>query len=144
MFLGWLKGEPDKKPVCQVLLREAETGTLTIVTSSVTIIEVIKLRNKPQLDPAHWPTLRAFFRQPYISIRTLDFRVSEAARELIWNENLSQQDSVHMATALRWGLSRMDTFDAGLIALSEKYGTPPLVVGQPTMPPQGVLDVGGA
>lgn len=40
-FLGWLKAEPDKIDECRGVIRAAENGDLRLVTSSLTLTEVI-------------------------------------------------------------------------------------------------------
>ena len=41
MFLGWLKKEPDKVSDCQPVLDAAERGDVTVITSALTIAEVL-------------------------------------------------------------------------------------------------------
>ena len=40
-FLGVLKKEADKETACRAVIREAEAGKLRIVTSALTITEVL-------------------------------------------------------------------------------------------------------
>lgn len=43
VFLGWLKNEPDKVDECRTVIKGAEAGNVKLVTSSITLTEVIKL-----------------------------------------------------------------------------------------------------
>ena len=40
-FLGWLGDEVDKVPSCRPVLEAAEGGTVVLVTSALTITEVL-------------------------------------------------------------------------------------------------------
>lgn len=136
-FIGWLAQEDDKVDHCRAVIRAAEKGSVMIVTSAVTITEVIKLKRKQQLPQEKWEMVDGFFRHNYISVRSYDFAVAVHARQLIWEANLSQNDAAHVATALRWDLKRMDTFDGQLIDNSKRWGD--LVIGQPDLPMQGEM-----
>jgi len=133
-FLGWLKGEKDKVTACQGVLDAAEAGTIEIVTSALTLAEVIKMKGKQPIARADEEKIRGFFEQPYIVVREVDRFVAEDARELIWAHGVDHKDAIHVATALRLKLSVMDTFDDKLIGLSGKLGTPRLVIGHPCVP----------
>ncbi len=52
-FLGWLLNEQDKAPKCEGVLKAAEAGQLQIVTSALTLTEVIRLKGKPRLARVH-------------------------------------------------------------------------------------------
>lgn len=48
-FLGWFMAEPDKVAACQGVVQAAQAGDLKIVTSALTLTEVIKIKNHPSL-----------------------------------------------------------------------------------------------
>ena len=124
------------------MLKAAEAGQLRIVTSSLALVEVIKLKSREELPPDKEPMIRAYFKQPYISIRELDRTIGEAARDLIWTYKVPVKDAVHLATALHTpGVVQLDTFDEDdLIKFSGRFGDPPLVIGYPPqLPEQGEL-----
>lgn len=133
-FLGWLNGESDKVVQCQSVLDAAEEGRVDIVTSALTLTEVIKLKGAKPIARDKEDAIRAFFENPYIIVREVDRFVAEDARELIWAHGIEPKDAIHLATALRLKLTVMDTFDDQLIKLSNKLGKPPLVIGHPNMP----------
>lgn len=140
--IAWLAPETERIPQCRAVIQEAERGRLLIATSAITITEVIKLRSRTRLLPEKWPLVDTFFRHEWMSIRNVDRFIAERARALIWEHDLSQKDAVHVATAVRWKLSRMDTFDKELIKQSGKFGDPPLIIGEPDLPIQFDLGVG--
>lgn len=133
-FLGWLNGEKGKVEKCDGVLQAAEERKVEIVTSAWTLTEVVKKKGEKPVPKTTEQKIKGFFEQPYIILREVDRRVAETARDLIWAHNLSAPDAVHLATALRLGLSVMDTFDDKLIALDGKLGNPPLRIGHPHMP----------
>jgi predicted nucleic acid-binding protein len=133
-FLGWLAEEPDKVDDCQSVIRHAEAGNVRIVTSSLTLTEVIKLKGKPPLAAVAEPKIKAFFKHEWIVVVQLDRFIAEAARQLVWEHGLDPKDCVHVATALRTRVNRMDTFDEALIKRSGQIGN--LVIGRPDMPQQ--------
>src|SRR4051812_39833987 len=108
-FIGWLANEPDKAADCGHVLTAASQRRVKLVTSTLTIAEVVKLRGHPQLQQSHM--VEAFFQHSYIVIRNLDRRTAELARRLVWFENVDAKDAVHVATALLANCGRMDTTD---------------------------------
>jgi hypothetical protein len=140
VFLGWLAKEPDKVDRCRAVIRAAEAHKLRIVTSSLTMVEVIKLKGRAPISKEVEPKITAFFEQPYILVRQVDRRTAEFARDLIWNRGVDPKDAVHLATALLARLHQFDTFDHGLMKLSGALGDPPLAIGYPDLPEQLTLD----
>jgi hypothetical protein len=73
----------------------------------------------------------------------VDRFIALAAQRLVWEQHLSPKDSIHVATALRWKIPVLDTFDQGLIALSGKLtfeegnpNSPRLEITTPHVPVQ--------
>jgi predicted nucleic acid-binding protein len=130
--------EPGRVDRTRSVINAAESGDLRIVTSALALIEVIKLKSREPLPPEKEPTIRAFFKQPYIIIREVDRRVGELARDLIWTHRIPVKDAVHVATALLTeGVVQLDIFDEDdLIKHSRKLGEPPLVIGFPPLIPE--------
>lgn len=135
-FLGWLSEEADKVSDCKPVLEAAEAGSITLVTSALTIAEVLWLKGHKKVDASHARKIEAFFRHSWIVIREVDRFVAEDARELVWNKNVKPKDAIHLATALRQDvtLDQFDTFDGDLIKLSGTLGEPPLTIGRPNLP----------
>ncbi|SRR6266851_587433 len=139
-FLGWLAVEPDKVDRCRGVIRAAEARQLRIVTSSLTLVEVIKLKGGKPVGKESEPKITAFFEQPYVVVRQLDRRTAEFARRLIWDHNVGYKDAVHLATALVAKVRNFDTWDAALVNLSGKLGEPPMTIGYPDVPEQMSID----
>jgi predicted nucleic acid-binding protein len=120
------------------VLKAAAEGEFKIVTSALSLIEVIKQKSREPLAPDVEPKIRGYFKQPYISIRNVDRKIGEYARELIWAHGVQPKDSIHLATALLTpGVVQLDTFDeADLVKLSGQLGNPPLPIGFPPLVPR--------
>lgn len=142
-FLGILLGENDKVPDCQTVLKAADAGRLLIVTSAITIAEVVRTKDRPRLKRESEQKIRDFFKHDWIVVIECDRRIAEAARQLMWNhETLWHKDAIHVATAIQGGCVQLDTFDDSLIKLSGTVGNPPLVIGRPNLPEQLELGYG--
>jgi predicted nucleic acid-binding protein len=139
-FLGWLKTEPDKVDECRGVIRAAENGDLRLVTSSLTLTEVIKLKDKAPLLRDADVQIREFFKHEWIVVRQLDRLTAEYARELIWDHGFDPKDSIHVATAVMARVPYLDTFDGKLISQSGQIGDPPLIIGRPDVAEQLTLD----
>lgn len=138
-FLGWLKEEPDKIDACRAVLEEAAGGRVLIITSALTIAEVLTVRGKERIDTRRREAVQAFFRREYIAVENVTRRIAEAAREVVWDHGIMAKDAVHVATALAINVRTLHTFDAGLLRKSGAVGQPPLVICRPFVP-QGTLD----
>ena len=130
-FLAWLLPEPEREAACRSVLRAAEDGELELVTSAITLTEVIKLKGKTELKREHEKKITDFFKNDYIILRNVDRFVALSAQRLVWDRSLMPKDSIHVATALHWKIPVLDTFDDGLIALNGKLA---LEAGNPSGP----------
>lgn len=130
-FLGWLRAETDKESACREVLRAADDGKIMIVTSALTIAEVLNLRGHPKLVADRRADVINFFRNPYIVVRNITRHISESAREYVWDYNVAPKDALHVASAIDAGLNLLNTFDRDLIEFSGKLGNPPLTISQP-------------
>jgi hypothetical protein len=79
-FLGWLLAEADKEEQCRVVLEAAERGDVLLVSSALTIAEVLAIRGHPRIGDDRRVLVEGFFRNEYIVIRNLTRRVAELAR----------------------------------------------------------------
>ncbi|MCZ7594005.1 MAG: PIN domain-containing protein [Hyphomicrobium sp.] len=131
-FLGWLQEEPDKVEYCQQVLSAAEDGNLVLVTSALTIAEVLALRGRLKIPASERVRVEAFFRQEYIAVRNITRRIAEAARTYVWDYGVSPKDALHVATAVDAGLTLMNTFDGGLMKKSGTIGNPALTIEKPS------------
>lgn len=114
------------------MLADAEDGKLQIVTSALTIAEVLALRGQPKIPASRCEAVERFFKNEFILVRTITRRTAEKARELVWENGIAPKDALHVATALEAKLSTLHSFDRGLQGKSEKVGgEPPLQIKRP-------------
>jgi predicted nucleic acid-binding protein len=146
VFLAWLLPEPDREDACRSVSRAAEAGDLELVSSALTLTEVIKLKGKPELKREHETKIAKFFQNEYIILRNVDRFIALAAQRLVWEYNVAPKDSIHVATALRWKIPVLDTFDDELLKLSGKLSLdqgnpagPMLQITTPHVPEQLAL-----
>jgi predicted nucleic acid-binding protein len=138
VILGWLKEEPDKIAECTAGIRHAERGELTIITSALTLAEVLRLKGKDPIPESDRDLVRRFFENEYIALYDVDRTVAEMAQDVVWTYGVKPKDAIHVATALSVGstiaIEQLDTFDGDLISLSGHVGIPPLKIGRPDLP----------
>lgn len=138
-FLGYLKVEADKIRETEAVIKEAEAGNIRLVTSALTLTEVIKLRKHSPIDRSQSQSIKDFFKHEYISVRNVDRRIAEEARELVWDyPPLKPKDCIHVATALRFSIPCLETFDGDLIKLDGTIGAPPLHIRRPMIVQQAL------
>ena len=114
-FLGLINGEPDKIAECDEVWREAQNGVFQIVTSTLTIAEVIFMKGVPKLDPDKRTLVTAFFRSFWIVMRPVTRSIAELARDIVWDNAIKPKDAVHIATAGMDKIAEFHTFDGGLL-----------------------------
>ena len=101
------KYEPERAKIAKDLLHEAEGGALEIITSTFTLVEVLKVDREHPLRPEDEDKIVAFFEKPYIHLVSADRAICESARHLIWKfPALKPKDSVHLASALAYAEKR--------------------------------------
>ena len=130
-FLGWLQDEPDKATKCATVLALVDRGEIEIVTSALTLAEVLMLRGHPKLLRDRRVDIAALFNRKNIKPMALTRRIAEEARELVWGHGIKPKDAIHVASALASGASVLNTFDGDLISKSGETGDPPLVIEIP-------------
>ena len=96
----------------------AEKGQTKIVTSTLTIAEVIYQKGVGKLDKVHRPKINNFFRQAFIVLRPVTRQIAEMARDVVWDNSIKPKDAVHIATAAFNRIGWLHTFDNGIIASS--------------------------
>jgi len=132
-FLRWLKKE-DGYEKCKGVIHKAEQEEIQIVTSALTIAEVIYLHPNDKIDRRRSDEICRFFEHEYIIPVNVDRSVAELARNLLWDyQPLRPKDAIHVASAIKAKVPIFDTFDDYLIGLSGSIGTPPLIIGEPNI-----------
>ncbi|HET6274341.1 MAG TPA: PIN domain-containing protein [Candidatus Cybelea sp.] len=114
-FLGLINGEADKINECDEVWREAQQSRFQIVTSTLTIAEVIFMKGVPKLDPAKRPIVTAFFRSGWIVMRPVTRSIAELARDVVWDNAIKPKDAIHIASAAADKIAEMHSFDGDLI-----------------------------
>lgn len=131
-FLGYLQEEPDKVDLCQEVLDAAQDGHVLIVTSALTIAEVLALRGRDPIPATTRRKVENFFRNDFIAVRNITRRVAENARIYVWDHGVKPKDALHVATAIDAGLPLLNSFDHGLISKSGTLGSVPLTIEKPS------------
>ncbi len=116
-FLGLIGKEPDKYQACENVWKAAQNEDLRIVTSTLTIAEVIYSKGIPKMDPEHRSRVNAFFRQLHMALEPLTRLIAELARDVVWDHSIKAKDAVHVATAAYHEIPVLHTFDEGLLRL---------------------------
>lgn len=142
-FISHLAKHPDRIAQTGAVMAAAEGGELQIVTSTYTLVEVLKHASGKHPTPDQAAVIEDFFQKSFIIPVQLTRKVAEEARGLYWFEGMDQADAVHAASALaaarsKHGLEQMDTFDTGLHMKSGEL-TPPIVIAPPNLPEQKAL-----
>lgn len=108
----------DKSPkeceLCEDVWAVCEKGLMLLVTSTLTIAEVIYLKGTPKLDPAKRPLVNNFFRAGHIVLKPLTRSIAELARDVVWDNSIKPKDAIHIATAVTYKIETFNTFDKEL------------------------------
>jgi predicted nucleic acid-binding protein len=142
-FLGHLQAEPGKVGKCAGVLQRADRGDVLIVTSALTLAEVLWMRNGPRLTEDKALMVRRFFRRSTIRVYNVSRKISESAQDLVWRHDIKPKDAIHVATALHLSADALETFDSNLIKKSGTVGTPLLLIREPQSAAQASLFDGG-
>lgn len=150
VFLGWFKEEDDKIDACRSVLKQAEAGEITIVTSAITLTEVVYIRNNTKnitISPSTERTLRAFFENDFIELWNADRKICEYARQIVWDQGVRTKDSIHAATALQSDVAKLESYDPDLLDMDGELQRPDqstLQIGQPRASGQINMPLRGA
>lgn len=140
-FLGHFQAEPGKAEKCDGVLERAERGDVLIVTSALTIAEVLWMRGGPKIPQEKALIVQKFFRKSYIRVVNVSRKIATAAQTHVWVDDIRPKDAIHVATALFFGVDALETFDAGLIGKSGKVGNPLLLIREPQAAAQGRMNL---
>lgn len=148
-WIGLLNGERDKKRELTLVYSHARDGKYEIWTSTLTMVECRRLSSE-QYDPKplgdeNDRKIGEIFKQTFVKPIPLAMDIAEESRR-IWRETVGLskfQDAVHVASALRWNIQTMHTYDRDdLLHLSEKLkcrNEKPLVICYPDETTDGPL-----
>ena len=131
-FLGYLNEEEDKVDLCQEVLDEAEKDKILIVTSALTIAEALWLKDGRKIVKEKSEKIRKFFQNDFIDIRNVTREIAQMAQDVVWDHSIEPKDSIHVATAMKFKMPLMNSFDGDLLALSGKVGNPLIRIEKPS------------
>jgi predicted nucleic acid-binding protein len=134
-FLAYFHEEKGRVDCCEAVLEDAENGKILIVTSALTLAEVLALRGARRIKPT--PAMKSkvidFFKNEYISVQNVTRQVAEMARDLVWDKGIKPKDAIHVAAALVVEAEIFETFDGPLAKKGRKIG---LIIQDPQLPKQ--------
>jgi len=140
-YLDFLKGDHPRHDHMAALLEDWKQGEVIMVTSALTIAEVLWVRCEKStlrrmLDRSTEQDLAGLFDPPppaELVIVELSRTTALAARELVWKHRIKPKDAVHVASAIEGRCDEMHTSDAGLLKHDKKLGgLQPLRIIEPT------------
>ncbi len=115
VFLSWLKDEENRANIVNELFEDALKQELKIVTSTLTIAEVLNIQGaKSPIPKEQREEVRKLFQNDWIIPKGVSRRVAEAAQEMVWKHGIRPKDGVHVATALIWKIPIFISYDENL------------------------------
>ncbi|RLK13337.1 putative nucleic acid-binding protein [Micromonospora sp. M71_S20] len=137
-FLYVLNQTEGYEPVAD-LLRLADAGQVTVMTSPLILVEVRGAPRSADFDMARENRVRRMIDNPRLLLVEFDRPVALKARDLSWRYRLKPADAIHLASAVIGEANAFMTFDGGFPCGTEvdgvwvdkpyKYGGPDLFDG---------------
>jgi|SRR5436309_8278410 len=124
IFLCFLnRDEQERGRICEDVLQHAAMDEVLILTSTYTIVEVIrpKKRSIPSsqpLTPQQIDKIKSMFRWPFIQTIELDDRIALYASDLARDHRLTPADAVHTASAILWKADVLQAWDRDFSSVS--------------------------
>lgn len=139
IFIYILQKHPQFGPACRAVVEAAEQTRYKLITSTLTLVEVIKDKSGKQIIPESvQETITDFFEQDYILLTQPTRAIMQDARKMCWKYghlNLGGNDAVHLVSALNAGCTTLYTYDNALLQTTE----PGIVVERPNVQAQTSL-----
>jgi len=125
VFIALLSDEKGRAENVAQILEEAESGEVYIVTSSFTLVEVIKMKGRVPIKIDDQKKVTEFFEKDYFLFVDANRKITELARKLVWeNPALFPKDAVHLASAVEFAkyqdLDGIHSYDNDFLALNGK------------------------
>lgn len=130
-FLSHFQAVDGQVEKCDGVIERAERGDVLIVTSALTLAEVLWLRGGPKLSKDKAELIQKFFRRSYIRVYNVTRKNAEEAQSLVWDHSIKPKDAIHVSTALHLKVDALETFDKGLLKKSGHVGNPLLLIREP-------------
>jgi predicted nucleic acid-binding protein len=133
VFISAIQRTKDRFDILNNILDDAKADKIKIVSSTLAIAEIVKLEqgldsSKLTEDASR---IKDFLENKYFHIRNVDRAIAEEAASIAREFKIKPQDAIHVATALRYQCSCLQTYDGGLLGLDSKIGRPPLRIELP-------------
>ena len=148
VYLDFLRGGHPNQAHLRAVLQDWEAGTTTLVTSTLTIAEVLYvpgIQPALRLDESRREELIDLFRPTggrKLTLVELTRPIAEAARDLCWSHGVRPKDAVHVASALAASCAVLHTHDERLQKKSRQVGGDPiLAITQPAWTRQAAMEI---
>ncbi len=117
VFIHCIQQTPQHIRILRNITAYAEAGKITIVTSALTLAEVVKCDTTlPKSEQEQ--LISEFFKNSYIAVRQVDRRVSDMARGIVRDHGLKPPDAIHIATACITNVSEFNTYEQKMLGKS--------------------------
>lgn len=146
-FIAFFKPEPHRVDAVTQFLDEADAGEVIIVTSFMTITEVLRIGDSKNPTHEAQQKIIRFFQKDYFEWVNFDRGIAERARDLMWkHDGLKSKDAVHIASAVEATLqgvqlNAVHAYDGMFSSLSGKIDGLKCKMEHP-IPPQLVMPLG--
>lgn len=116
VWIGLINDEADKADACKYVIEQAESGSLEVWTSTLSLAEVFKKKCDgvtSGIEAAADANFEDFLLQNYVVRVQVDADVGLLARRLLrkYPKLAKPADAIHLATALLNNLDEFHTFD---------------------------------
>ena len=131
-IIYYLAGKAEDNPECPEIIAQAKRGELEIMVSMLAEAEVAKVDDELGPGDDSESMIREFFGRSYIVRVALEVEIAREARRLVRvYKGMKPLDAVHIATALRYAVPILETYDAEMLKRTGQEGEPPLIIRKP-------------
>lgn len=119
IFISFLKGDDSYSMLCRDVLREAQNGLFSAITSTLSIVETVHLAKPDVANEEVENSIKALYEVPWLTMWQLNkavaYESSRLSRKYRGTTKDTPHDSVFVATAKLAGASRVFTTDQRFI-----------------------------
>lgn len=121
---------PDRYETVRAIAGDAQRGHVKIVTSALTLAEVVTLSGLSLEDAKKEQLIADFFENDYIFVRNVDPAIAECARRIIRAHGFKPPDAIQAATAILNRVQVLHTYDG--TKMLKKDGLIPFTLAEPS------------